>query len=166
MASYISPKVVRRSSPSGGDGLFAIAPIRRNELVVHYSTHGCGRYMTGAERAALGPRNDDYDLQVDEDLYYVSPPGCAQEDADFINHSCDPNCGIHGSEAIVAMRPIAPGEEITFDYAMTESGTYKLRCRCGSPWCRDIVLGSDWLRPDLQRRYRGYFSEYLQRRMR
>ncbi len=36
------------------------------------------------------------------------------------------------------MRPIAPGEHITFDYAMcdTSSGTLEFACACGSEHCR------------------------------
>jgi hypothetical protein len=30
--------------------------------------------------------------------------------------------------------------------------------------CRGVIEGRDWRRPELQRRYRGYFSWYLQRR--
>ena len=43
--------------------------------------------------------------------------------ARFINHSCDPNCGVekwdvNGEErcAIFALRDIVAGEELTFDY--------------------------------------------------
>jgi hypothetical protein len=38
-------------------------------------------------------------------------------------------------------------------------------CSCGRPACRRVVDGRDWMRPDLQERYRGYFSWYLQRKM-
>jgi SET domain-containing protein len=165
MASYKTPKVERRRSEAAGDGLFAIAPIKKDELVVDYTDHGCGSYVTGEDRDSLAARATDYDLQVDDDLYYVSPPGCVPEDADFINHSCEPNCGIRGSVAIVAMRDIAVGEEITFDYAMTESGAFRMECRCGSRLCRGSVIGTDWRLHSLQQRYRGYFSAYLQRRM-
>ena len=39
--------------------------------------------------------------------------------AKFINHSCRPNTKIEG-ENIVALKKIAPGEEITFDYQSNE----------------------------------------------
>jgi len=38
-----------------------------------------------------------------------------------------------------------------------------LECRCGAPTCRRIVTGKDWKRQDLQRKYRGLFSWYLER---
>jgi len=42
------------------------------------------------------------------------------EAGDLVNHSCDPNCGLVGAVLVVAMRDIEPGEEITFDYAMSD----------------------------------------------
>jgi hypothetical protein len=36
---------------------------------------------------------------------------------------------------------------------------------CGSLDCRGYVSGSDWKLPELQRRYHGYFSPYLQERI-
>jgi len=39
-------------------------------------------------------------------------------------------------------------------------------CECGAPNCRKIVTGKDWQRPELQRRYAGYFSAYLARKNR
>ena len=84
------------------------------------------------------------------------------EEADFINHSCNPNCGIKGHLQIVAMRDIESGEEITFDYAMTESSDYSMDCKCGAKNCRKTITGNDWKLPILQKRYNGYFSNYIQ----
>ena len=60
-----------------------------------------------------------------------------------INHSCDPNCGIRGERELCALRPIASGEEITFDYSTTVKGTVPWQmaypCKCGAPNCRGIV---------------------------
>ena len=63
------------------------------------------------------------------------------------------------------MRDIEPGEEITFDYAMTEVSMKRMPCRCGSIGCRREISGNDWMDPVLQERYRGYFSTYIQRRI-
>jgi hypothetical protein len=38
-------------------------------------------------------------------------------------------------------------------------------CQCGTALCRGVITGHDWRQPDLQRKYRGYFSWYLQRRI-
>jgi hypothetical protein len=102
-------------------------------------------------------------LQVEEGLYLIS----SQEGpGDWINHSCDPNAGLRGQIVLVAMRDIALGEEIRFDYAMSDGSPYdEFECSCGAPNCRGRVTGHDWLRPELRERYAGYFSPYLQRRI-
>lgn len=88
------------------------------------------------------------------------------EPADYFNHSCDPNCGLSSPITLVAMRDIAVGEEACFDYAMSDSSDYdEFECHCGSPHCRGVVTGRDWMLPSLQERYWGYFSPYLQRRI-
>jgi hypothetical protein len=48
---------------------------------------------------------------------------------------------------------------------MTDDDDDQLECRCGSARCRGVVTGRDWQRPELQQRYRGWFSAYLQQRM-
>ena len=65
-----------------------------------------------------------------------------------------------------AMRAIAPGEEICYDYAMSDGSPYdEFECTCGTPDCRRQITGEDWRRPDLQKKYAGWFSTYLQRRI-
>ena len=82
-----------------------------------------------------------------------------------LNHSCDPNVGVQGQIAFVAMRDIAADDELTVDYAMTDDEAYEMECNCGSPRCRKVITGQDWTRRDLQRRYDGYFSWFIQRRL-
>ncbi len=38
-------------------------------------------------------------------------------------------------------------------------------CLCSSPVCRHTVTGNDWMLPELQKRYKGYFSPFLQHRI-
>jgi hypothetical protein len=38
-------------------------------------------------------------------------------------------------------------------------------CGCGSPSCRGHVSGNDWQKPELQKRYAGFFSPHVQRRI-
>jgi uncharacterized protein len=55
----------------------------------------------------------------------------------FTNHSCQANARlaiIAGRIEFYALRPIAPGEEITVNYGKTHHEG-KLRCRCGAPGC-------------------------------
>jgi SET domain-containing protein len=55
----------------------------------------------------------------------------------YTNHSCAPNarlCIRQGRVEFYALRPIAPGEEITVNYGETHHEG-RLACRCGAPGC-------------------------------
>jgi len=163
MPSYISPKAARQESGIAGNGLFAVANIQKGEIVVDY-TGGLGKYVGFGEAERLWNQGIDYGMQVDDDLFFIGE-GTEVEDVDYINHSCDPNCGINGRLQVVAMREIARGEEIAFDYAMSESCSLRMECRCGSAGCRKVITGNDWKLPALQKRYSGFFSDYLQKKI-
>jgi len=103
-------------------------------------------------------------IQIDHDLYLVSSD--TPEAGDMLNHSCEPNCGLIGSQVLVAMRDIELGEELSFDYAMCDASDYdEFPCLCELPTCRGLVTGMDWRNPELQAKYTGYFSPYLMRRI-
>src|SRR5437870_9916346 len=72
---------------------------------------------------------------------------------------------MRGEIKFVAMRDIRAGEELTHDWAMTDDDDYSVECKCGATNCREILTGKDWQRPDLQKRYAGYFSAYLARKI-
>lgn len=164
MRSYISPKIEIRESKIGGRGLFAKDKIKKGEVVVDY-TNGPGKFINMKESDELYGKGNDYMIQIDNDRFFIATSDDELEDVDFLNHSCDPNCGIKGSLRIVAMRDIVGGEEVTFDYAMTESSDYSIDCKCGSKNCRMIITGNDYKLPDLQKRYKGFFSEYIQKKI-
>ena len=84
-----------------------------------------------------------------------------------VNHSCNPSCGFNGQISLVSMRDIFQGEEITYDYSMTdvgskEQGWVDMECLCGSKNCRKMITGNDWRLEELQQKYKGYFSRYIQ----
>ena len=81
--------------------------------------------------------------------------------ARYINHSCEPNCGIKGLFTLVAMHDIKKGQELTWDYDMTEDSDWRMECLCNTPSCRKII-GSFSLVPDTVRQaYSGYISDWL-----
>jgi len=109
-------------------------------------------------------------MQIEERFVFGSR-GHEAEDTDYFNHSCDPNCGFRGQIFLVAMRDIAPGEEVTFDYAMIVSPSeysdivFEMECGCGSEHCRKNITEEDWRLPELRKRYSGFFSQYLEDRI-
>lgn len=159
--SYLSPKLEVRPLPQkGGYGVFAVRPVEHGEVISVWS----GRIVNYDQWLALPPDLQTHTVQVEEDLYLASLT--PDEPPDFINHSCNPNAGMNGQLVLVAMRNIAAGDEVCFDYAMCDGTPYdEFECQCGSPHCRRWITGNDWLRPELWERYDGYFIPYLQRRI-
>jgi hypothetical protein len=84
-----------------------------------------------------------------------------------VNHSCDPNCGVRVSPVcgfdFVAMRPIAAGEEITFDYAMRNHVIehFPDRCLCGAENCRGAITGWRDLPAERKAAYGDLVAPYL-----
>lgn len=157
--SYLTPKAKAMPKPNGQMGIFAVEPIARDEIVAVWG----GEILTRAEVEELPEQYQHYAMQVEEDFYLA---GINQDDTNYFNHSCDPNLGLSGQMVLLAMRNIAAGQELCFDYAMTDGSDYdEFECLCGAPNCRDVVRGSDWQIPELWERYRGYFIPYLQRRI-
>ncbi|NDJ54303.1 MAG: SET domain-containing protein [Chloroflexi bacterium] len=159
--SYFASSLIGCDVPEkGGRAVFAAKPIQAGDLLVMWG----GAIHSQVEFDALSPKQRSLSLQVEEGLYLV--PQGLDNPADWVNHSCTPNAGLSGQIGLVAMRDIAAGEEITFDYAMSDGDPYdEFECACGTPNCRQRVTGNDWQRPDLWERYAGYFSPYLQRRI-
>jgi len=71
-----------------------------------------------------------------------------------------------GGTVLVALRDIAPEEELTFDYATCDGSDYdEFTCLCATPSCGVTVTGTDWRLPELHVKYAGWFSPYLARRI-
>jgi hypothetical protein len=106
------------------------------------------------------------EIQIDDDLF-IAPVTEEERELSMLysNHSCDPNLGMRGEITFVAMRDVSAGEELTHDWAMTDDDDYSMECNCGAANCRRILTGKDWQRPDLLKRYAGYFSAYLARKI-
>ena len=89
--------------------------------------------------------------------------GDVPEAVDMINHSCEPNCGMAGTSSVQALSDIEIGEELTFDYSMSDSSQYdEFKCACDKDKCREKITGLDWQKKDLQIKYTNYFSAYIE----
>jgi hypothetical protein len=159
--AYLTDKCeVRNRDVAGGHVVFARAVIDPGELIGVWS----GRIIGRGALDDLPEEIRHHTVQVEENLFLASLS--TDEPPDFINHSCEPNAGLDGQITIVALRRILPGEEVTIDYAMCDGSPYdEFDCACGSKTCRGKVTGDDWRDPVLWKRYAGYFSPYLQRRI-
>jgi uncharacterized protein len=160
--TYRSPKTEVRASPIHSKGLFAKEAIAAGEIV----TVKGGHIFTAQQWADLEPALGSAEVQISEDLFIA--PGLRDEREGsmmYTNHSCEPNIALQGQIVYVAMRDIAPGEELTHDWATTDDLTYEMECRCGSPSCRGTITGKDWTKPELREKYKGWFCWFLQRKI-
>ncbi|NCN52512.1 SET domain-containing protein [Candidatus Parcubacteria bacterium] len=108
----------------------------------------------------------DIGYQVDDDLIF-SPVAKTQFSViEYLNHSCEANCGFVGEINLVTLRNIAKGEEITMDYATCiTSKLFNMKCECAAANCRKKVTADDWKRSDLQKKYRGHFQPFIERKI-
>jgi hypothetical protein len=157
---YFTPKARTTPLSTGGHGSVAAEFIAAGEVIAAFG----GRCVSRQELDLLPTSQQIRSVQIEDLLYLAGSP--EPEPADFINHSCDPNCGMHGNTVLVAVRDIAAGEAIVYDYAMSDGSDYdEFECGCGAATCRGKVTGNDWMLPELQLRYRGSFSPYLATRI-
>jgi len=156
---YLAPNSEARLVSHREYGVFAVAPIHKGDMIAMWG----GEVVVQEKFNTLPERLKRLSIQIEEGLFLVA---LNEGPGDYVNHSCDPNGGLSGQIELVAMRDIAIGEEITFDYAMSDVTDYdEFQCACGAPNCRGTVRGSDWRRPELWEKYAGYFSPYIQRRI-
>ncbi|HJT63617.1 MAG TPA: SET domain-containing protein-lysine N-methyltransferase, partial [Candidatus Limnocylindria bacterium] len=108
-----------RPSPIHGLGVFACRPIAAGLRLIEYT----GEVISDEE---ADRRYDDHAMERHETYLFGLADGTCIDgaaggnEAHLINHSCDPNCEaveVDGHIWIEAVRPIAAGEELTYDYA-------------------------------------------------
>jgi len=159
-SSYLSSKLEGRPMADGsGSGIFALNPIKKGELVAVFG----GVVYEWDAFIHLPDRDRSLCIQV-EDRHFLVPRPIGE--GDYVNHSCNPNAGLSGQIGLVAMRDIKIGEEVCFDYAMCDTMPYdEFECECGQVNCRGSISGNDWRKPELQKRYAGFFSPHVQRRV-
>ena len=154
--NWLTPKAQMRQTPGKGSGSFAITKINKGEVVASF-----GGFVV--DEAELKNHSEDRvarSLQLDENTYLLS--GSKPEPGDMLNHSCEPNCGAYGTSSVISLSDIAIGEELTFDYAMTDSSEYdQFECACGKLNCRGKITGKDWQNPEIQKKYNKYFSSFI-----
>jgi SET domain-containing protein len=147
-------RIVARRSAIHGNGVFAATPIKANVTLVEYK--GLLRTHKQADRSYPGADTGHTFLFILNE-HYVIDANVGGNVARWINHSCDPNCQAvleedDGGDArkdrvlIESIRPIAAGEELTYNYGITleERHTPRMKkiwaCRCGAANCSGTML--------------------------
>ena len=100
----------------------------------------------------------------------------------YINHSCDGNMWYEGNSKLIACKNITKGEELNYDYALTETNPdWVMECHCKKNTCRywwiemfsylylhllrGVIRGTDFTNQDLQARYGKHFLSYVLRKI-
>ena len=154
---WITSKKIYDSSPIDGTGTFASEPIKKDEVVAVYGGIIVPAVDIEKYREKIGGIRG---LQLDED-FFICP---TEPKGGLFNHSCKPNLGYATSIKIVAIKDTEAGEELVFDYGMSETNFKSFTCNCGNSDCRKKVTPDDWKDKDLQRKYGEYFAPYLRER--
>ncbi len=147
--------IVTRHSRIHGNGIFAVAPIRKGTRLIQYR----GRLRSHEEVDSVYADDADtgHTFLFTLNHEYVIDANVDGNDARWINHSCDPNCeAVHDVDAggdpsrdaifIESIRAIAPGEELTYNYGikLAEAHTPRLKklwaCHCASAHCTGTML--------------------------
>ena len=127
--------LIIRSSAIHAAGCYTTTPIAKGRRVAQYT----GLRLSKAEA------DTSY---ADSPITYLFGLGAGEIVIDghcmamFINHSCDANCEtseVRGRVWIKSIRPIAAGEEITYDYCLYDGGDDEATCNCGAKRCRGTM---------------------------
>lgn len=109
-----------------------------------------------------------YSVQVGVNQHIAPPAHLLREDGRddylwrFLNHSCNPSA-IIVRRVLIAIKPFAAGEEITFDYNTNEYAmAAPFQCRCGH--CNGAqIRGYHYLTPAEKQHRQHRLADYLRR---
>ena len=130
--SYQKFAVEVRASAIDGQGVFAAEPIAPRRKIGEIR----GESISVAEARIRATRHERV-MIVEVSAARAIDFRRSSDPMRYTNHSCRPNARLdirQGRVEFYALRPIAPGEEITVNYGPTHHDG-KLACRCGAPGC-------------------------------
>ena len=161
--TYLSPKAEKRKSDTHGLGLYAREEISKGEVVSIK-----GGYIMTREDWAKKEKEIGYaaEIQLSDDLV-IAPSHASEFEGCMmaLNHSCEPNVGVQGQITYVALRDIHSEEQLCLDYAMIDDYVGTMKCNCGSKSCRKEIDGKDWMQPELQKKYSGFFATFIDKKI-
>ena len=141
-------KIEVRGSAIHGRGVFALQHIAKGERIIEYAGERISHAQADS-RYEDRPDDDNHTFLFIVDKRTVIDAGVSGNDARFINHACDPSCETVVEKRrvfIEALRAIAPGEELNYDYQIQRDDDDPAdmdeiwACRCGTESCRGTML--------------------------
>lgn len=145
-----------------GKAVFAAHPFAEGDRLIEFT----GRRFRAARVPSLMRGQSDRFVQVTPE-HYMGPSGRID---DLVNHSCAPNAGLRFADSgvfLVAIRDIAVGEEVTWDYSTTlAQSNWHMICQCRAAECRRVIGNFATLSPERQEwfRARNLVAPYLRRK--
>ncbi|MDB6017578.1 MAG: hypothetical protein JWR19_2067 [Pedosphaera sp.] len=133
--------ILFRTSDIHGTGGFARRDIAEDTSIIEYQ----GRKIDKAEALRQCELENPYIFFLDEQ--HDLDGNVEWNPARLLNHSCTPNCEAQEDEGriwIVALRDIAAGEEITFNYNYDLEDYREHPCRCGSSGCVGYIVAEEF----------------------
>ncbi|CAI5976685.1 unnamed protein product [Closterium sp. NIES-64] len=133
-----------RRSAVGGEP-WQLEPIKAGEFIVEYAGEVIDDAMCEARLWAMraGGATDFYMCEVSRDV--VIDATFRGGHGRFVNHSCAPNAELqkwlvegHVRVGIFAIKDIAVGTEVAYDYRFVSFGPNKA-CQCGAERCRGVI---------------------------
>ena len=113
-----------------GRGVFAARRFRAGQQILVFAgdpydrSHPIHDTPQGANLLQVGPRE------------YILPEPIGL----YVNHSCNPNAGLKGTDVLVAVRDIPAGAEVRFDYSSNmDEDLWTMPCACGESICRHVI---------------------------
>ena len=137
-----TPRLLIRSSSIHAAGVATLDPIPRGRRILEYDGPRIAKSLAD-ERYADKPVTYLFSIDGTEDVI----DGFSM--AMFVNHSCAPNCETEEDDGrvwIKAIRNIAAGEELVYEYNLHDSDDDNADCFCGAPNCRRTMFSDDELK--------------------
>jgi SET domain-containing protein len=151
----MAEKIIIKKSRIHGKGIFASKKINRGEIVFILKGRIVHWKVKDQKTSLYGP---NWIGITKEKWLDVKSPGV------YLNHSCNPNCGIKGKIQVVALKNIDEGEEITIDYSITEMDKlWYMNCKCGNKNCRKIIKSIQTLPKKIFNKYTPFIPTYFAR---
>jgi hypothetical protein len=137
--SATPPRLLVRSSSIHAAGCYTLDAISRGSRVIEYDGPRISKSVAD-ERYADRPVTYLFGFGGKGDV--IDGFGTAM----FLNHSCDPNCETqerNGRVFIKAIRDIAAGEELLYEYNLYDSDEDTADCYCGATQCRGTMFSDE-----------------------
>jgi hypothetical protein len=132
-ALVVKPSVIHNQ------GVFCTANIRKGTPIIRFG----GSLFNVSERFSERVKPST-SIALSEVVLLAESFESERDLSDYINHSCNPNCGMSDAITLYAIKDLFIGDEILVDYAFWEARedyVMKDECRCGADNCRKVITG-------------------------